>query len=355
MTKSEADRKKLEFILNLKVNSNDYRVPSSRTFAHAVKHYREIFAPRMLRESTFSVADGHLKCHLEADWNDIPVEHIDIDAVNDWIWKKRQEDLSWVTIKNILRTMQRVLSCSSKDKKPPFSQEGLAIPERDKLQMKIESREAISFSWLQTKQIADQVHKLDVDDTRKKRYATVFLLAAATGLRCGELFALKLNDIDFNAGTIRVDESADQRTYIIGPCKNAAAYRTILLAYSEGREVLGILRRFLKGVRNSNELVFHSKRGSPLRETNVLHEFLHPVLKALGLPQAGMHAFRHGCNRRWELAGMNPAVLRQQMGHSSAVMTARYTGEIPLEQVRAAFSSIELENMENGRSVRAVA
>jgi len=52
---------------------------------------------------------------------------------------------------------------------------------------------------------------------------------------------------------------------------------------------------------------------------------------------------------------MNPAVLRQQMGHSSAVMTARYTGEIPLEQVRAAFSSMELENMENGRSVRAIA
>src|SRR5713226_1948220 len=154
---------------------------------------------------------------------------------------------------------------------------------------------------------------------------------------------------------IRVDESADQRTYIIGPCKNAAAYRTILLADSEGREVLGILRRFLKGDRKSNDFVFHSKRGSPLRETNVLHEFLHPVLKALGLPQAGMNAFRHGCNRRWELAGMNPAVLRQQMGHSSAVMTARYTGEIPLEQVRAAFSNMELENMENGRSVRAIA
>lgn len=185
----------------------------------------------------------------------------------------------------------------------------------------------------------------------------VFLLAAASGLLCGELFALKLNDLDFKASTIRVDESSDQRLYVIGPCKNVAAYRTVLLADAEGREVLRILRRFLKGVRDPNELVFHSKRGSPLRETNVLHEFLHPVLKALKLPQAGMHAFRHGCNRRWELAGMNPAVLRQQMGHSSAVMTARYTGEIPLEQVRA-FSSMELENMElleNGRSVRAVA
>src|SRR5260370_27183110 len=146
MTKSEAERKKLEFILNLKVNSNDYRVPSSATYSHAVTRYREVFAHRMLRESTFSVADGHIKCHLEADWNDIPVEHIDIDAVNEWIWKKRQENLSWVTIKNILRTMQRVLSCNSKAKKPPFCHEAFAVPERYQLQIKIESHEAISFS-----------------------------------------------------------------------------------------------------------------------------------------------------------------------------------------------------------------
>jgi hypothetical protein len=43
------------------------------------------------------------------------------------------------------------------------------------------------------------------------------------------------------------------------------------------------------------------------------------------------------------------------MGRISAVMTARSTGEIPLEQVGAAFSSMELENLKNGRSVLAVA
>ena len=43
---------------------------------------------------------------------------------------------------------------------------------------------------------------------------------------------------------------------------------------------------------------------------------------------------------------MNPPVLRQQMGHSSAVMTARYTGEIPLDKVQEAFSRMESENIE---------
>src|SRR5216684_8466609 len=58
---------------------------------------------------------------------------------------------------------------------------------------------------------------------------------------------------------IRVDESADQRTYIIGPCKNAAAYRTILLADAEGREALWMLKRFLKGPQTQTSFLFHSK------------------------------------------------------------------------------------------------
>lgn len=342
MTKSEAERKRLEFISKLKINSSEYRIPSSQTFADAVKYYREEFAPMMLRESTFSTADGHIRNHLEADWNDVPVEHINIDRINEWAWKKRRAGLSWCTIKNALRTMQRVLSCSAKDKRPPFSQEGLSIPERDKLTMKVKIRKAVSFSWADTLRIVDAVKKLDgLDDRRKECYAMAFMLAAASGVRCGELFALKLDDIDFTGSTIRVDESADQKTYKIGPCKNVAAYRTILLADREGQETMRMLKAYLDGprgpkVRNPHGLVFHSRNGAPLRETNVLTDGLHPALRMAGLPRAGMHGFRHGCNRRWELAGMNAAILRQQMGHSSETMTRRYTGEIPIEQVRIA-------------------
>jgi integrase len=113
------------------------------------------------------------------------------------------------------------------------------------------------------------------------------------------------------------------------------------------------LRRFVKDARDSNTLVFRSHRGGPLRETNILNQGLHPALEALKLEKAGLHAFRRGCNRRWELAGINPAVIRQQMGHTSSTMTARYTGEIPFEQIRTEFSmkfgtKIDvLENMEN--------
>jgi integrase len=357
MTKSEAERKKLEFISNLKINSNDYQIPSSATFSDAVKHYRAVHAPRMLRASTISTAEVHLKVHLEPDWRDTPIEHIDIDAVNEWIWKKRKERLSWVTIKNIVRTLQRVCSAFSKDRKPPFSQNGLAIPESDKIQMKRKSREAVSLSWAEAKRIAKWVRVSNLDDRRKEQYSALFLLASASGLRFGELAALKMNDLDFKARTIRVDESSDQRNKgDVGPCKNIAAYRTVLLADNEGREALNALKQFVDRFRPDG-LVFQSRRGTPLLETNVLHDGLHPALRALGFAQAGMHAFRHGCNRRWELAGLNPAILRQQMGHSSETMTARYTGEIPIALVKEAFAKsfssnfgneiVVLEKMEN--------
>jgi integrase len=340
ITRSEAQRKTIDLIQKLEINSDDYLIPSSHTFADAVKHYRERFAPRMLRDSTYSTAEAHLRAHLEADWNIVPVGHITIDAVNEWAWKKRKEGLSWITVKNILRTMQRVLSAFSKDRKPPFSQAGLAIPERDRMQMRIETRRRVSFSWPQAKQIAEFVRTMDtLGAARREQYAALFLLAAASGLRCSELFALRVNDVDFQAQTIRVDESSDQRTKgKLGNPKNVAAYRTVLLADAEGREAMRVLRAFIAKQSDRNALVFRNKRGGPLRENCVLVQGLHPALKTLGLEKDGMHCFRRGCNRRWELASMNSAVLRQQMGHSSSTMTALYTGEVPLEQVRAEFS-----------------
>ena len=93
----------------------------------------------------------------------------------------------------------------------------------------------------------------------------------------------------------------------------------------------------LRHFANHDGLVFHSKNNGTLAETTILTQGLHAALKELGLPKAGMHAFRRGCSRRWELARVSSAVIRQQMGHATADMAALYTGEIPIEQVTRHF------------------
>lgn len=356
MTKSDAERKKLEIIAGLSLNSGDYRIPSSKTFADAVTYYRTEYAPSFLRESTMSVSDGRIKNHLEEDWGTVPVEMINADAINKWATKKRKAGLSWTTIKDALRTMQGILSAFSKDRKPPFSQKALRIPEADKLQMQIKSREKVSLSWPEAEQIAKHVGILPgLGQSRRDQYSTLILLAAGSGLRTGELLALRVKDIDFARSTIRVEQSSDQRNSgKIGPCKNATAYRTVFLGDSEARKAMLQLRRFISlYAAPADALVFRTKRNGPLLETTVLNQGLYPALVALKFQKAGLHAFRRGCNRRWELNGIVPAVIRQQMGHTTAAMTRLYSGVIPVEQVEAAYSKkraklAQLENMENG-------
>jgi integrase len=163
--------------------------------------------------------------------------------------------------------------------------------------------------------IVGEVQKLDnLRAARKEQYSTLLLMASASGLRCSELLALRVNDIDFDASSIRVDESSDQRTAgKIGPRKNATAYRTVLLHDSEGQKALTELRRFIKPDATPDRLFFRSKKNGPLRETTILNQCLHPALDALRFELAGLHAFRVGCNRRWELVGLAPAVIGQQM------------------------------------------
>ena len=151
--------------------------------------------------------------------------------------------------------------------------------------MKINSRKHVSYSWEQTLRIDEQVQKLEtVGQARKDMYSTMFIVAAASGLRIGELLALCSDDIDFDGSTIRVDESVD-RLGQIGPCKNVAAYRTVVLADNRGQYAMQKLKQFIK----QDGLVFRSKRGGPLVENTILVQGLHPAIKKLGFSQ-GWHA-----------------------------------------------------------------
>jgi len=88
-----------------------------------------------------------------------------------------------------------------------------------------------------------------------------------------------------------VDEASDQRSAgSIGQCKNAAAYRYVVLLDPEGRKAMQVLRRFVGSTSDPNMLVFRSKRGGPLRNHDPKPRST-PGVKSVGVGTRGYARF----------------------------------------------------------------
>lgn len=148
------------------------------------------------------------------------------------------------------------------------------------------------------------------------QYRTLFITAAGTGMRVGELFGLKIEDVDIVRNTVVVRRSVfgsrEQSP------KSQAGYRRIKI----DSFVVSILQQHI-GTR-TNGYIFATSAGTPLCQANVLRRVLHPILNKLGIKRAGFHAFRH---YRVSFLVMNHVpmeAIRRWIGHTADSMVARY-------------------------------
>jgi len=78
-------------------------------------------------------------------------------------------------------------------------------------------------------------------------------------------------------------------------------------------------------LRNSNyqdyDLVFANDKGTPLDLHNVTRRHFKPLLRDAGLPDINLYALRHTCATLLLMAGENPKVVSERLGHSSVTMT----------------------------------
>jgi len=62
-----------------------------------------------------------------------------------------------------------------------------------------------------------------------------------------------------------------------------------------------------------------------LRNSNVLSDVLHPILRELKLELGGLHVFRHHRVSELVMAGVSMPMIRSRIGHGSDRMVLRYT------------------------------
>jgi len=155
----------------------------------------------------------------------------------------------------------------------------------------------------------------------KGQMRAFFSTAAGTGMRSGELCRLRCEDVDLNSQIISVRRSPWEG--VEQSPKTGKAVRRIGI----DADLVRILKEHLGGRKFG--YVFQSRNGHPFRESNILKRHLHPILRKLGIPQCGMHAFRHGRVSFLVENNVPLPVIRLSIRHGSDQMVSRYTHVMP--------------------------
>jgi integrase len=160
-------------------------------------------------------------------------------------------------------------------------------------------------------------------------------LLALTGLRIGELLALRWQDLDLNAGLLRV-----RRTLYEGHFdepKTRHSKRTVPL----GPKGVAMLRLRKPETADPDALVFGTQKGTPLCRRNLANRQLATTCKEFGLQGVSWHSLRHAHATLLDSAGTPLGTVQALLGHSSSEITREvYVHSFPAD-ARAAIEKME--------------
>jgi len=165
---------------------------------------------------------------------------------------------------------------------------------------------------------------------------TMVGLAILSGLRRGELFALRWKDIEEHARLLTVREAVYDGTF--GTPKTKAGFRQIPLSDTALRLV--VEWKAHAGNANPEALVFGTRLGNPISPNNVLRRSIFPVCDQLGLPHATWLTFRRTYSSWSHDKGVPGKVVAQLMGHANVDTTLNVYTQVLDGSVRAAVEKI---------------
>jgi integrase len=166
------------------------------------------------------------------------------------------------------------------------------------------------------------------DDPLGRVERVMYLTAAMTGMRQGELFALRWRDVDWSARRIRV-----RRNYVrgeFGTPKSKRSSRSVPLASRVATE-LELLSQESRW-KGDDDLVFaHPETGRPIDRSKLLKRFK-AALRRADVRAVRFHDLRHTFGTRMAAQGMPMRVLQELMGHRDFKTTLIYADYAPSER-----------------------
>ena len=206
----------------------------------------------------------------------------------------------------------------------------------------------------------DQGERLPMSLTEQKKfinlitggkYEYIFRFVLQTGLRVGEVLALKWSDIDFENNILTIcrslNEDKSKKEWIFEKTKSKAGERSVPLT-KEASRILRLVKKKQKGYAVNivyGDLVFRNSEGECITRYR-LSSRLNYICKLNGMRVISMHILRHTFATRCIEAGMNPKALQSIMGHETISTTldlyVKVNNEYKIEEVSKVENSLNI-------------
>jgi integrase len=161
---------------------------------------------------------------------------------------------------------------------------------------------------------------------------TIVQLAVLTGLRIGEILALRWKRVNLLRNTIEVAETFSEGEF--GAPKTRSSKRVIPMSTT----LRGVLETHRAGTARSlpDDLVFSTSKGTPLSPQNLYNRDLAPACDRIQQPRVSWHSFRHTHATLLTEVGESIKTAQSLLGHSDLGTTLNtYSHVIPDSQRRA--------------------
>lgn len=174
----------------------------------------------------------------------------------------------------------------------------------------------------------EQVKTL-ISFTRDHWMGPLIHIALGTGLRQGELLALRWQDVNFQEKSIQVQNTLTRLNgqFVLSPPKTDKSQRKVFLDDSSMRA----LERQAKQIEEARlvagtkwvdwGLVFSSTNGTPQHNSNVTHR-VQKLMEEAGVPRKTFHNLRHSAASLLYANGADIKMIQEVLGHSQIALTA---------------------------------
>ena len=166
----------------------------------------------------------------------------------------------------------------------------------------------------------------------------MFLLELTTGLRVGELMALRWDDLNLKTGELRIERQVYQikGELLIQPPKTKASIRTVILP----PPVVTALKKYKQMVCSRWMFPSPKKEDAPIAPSVVSHR-LAKILKHAGCKKVRFHDLRHVFATNALEHGMDVKTLSVIIGHTSSATTLNIYAHVTSDMQRQAAAKID--------------